>query len=102
MCAAMHAHVMEGCFAVWVLHWFAPLERSERNIRTATVLNQHSRVPRAGREATAPRIRPIDRLMGLYAGVSGAALFFPHRTAIWPLLAMLHLAALFLAVAPQH
>ncbi|MEX0892449.1 MAG: phosphatase PAP2 family protein [Gemmatimonadota bacterium] len=40
--------------------------------------------------------RPVDRLLALYALVSGAALLFPGRPAAWPLLAALH-AALALA-----
>jgi membrane-associated phospholipid phosphatase len=36
---------------------------------------------------------PIDRLMAIYAVVSGAALLFPHRPAAWPLYALLHIAA---------
>jgi membrane-associated phospholipid phosphatase len=39
--------------------------------------------------------------MGLYAGIAGFALLFPHRPAFWPLLALLHLAALFVAMAPD-
>lgn len=38
--------------------------------------------------------------MGCYAGIAGIALFFPHRPTFWPILAILHLAALMVAVAP--
>lgn len=42
--------------------------------------------------------RPLDILLGVYTIVAGTALFFPYRTAAWPLLAVAHLlfaAALF-------
>jgi membrane-associated phospholipid phosphatase len=35
--------------------------------------------------------RPVDRLLGVYALVSGAALLFPHRPGFWPVLAVIHL-----------
>jgi membrane-associated phospholipid phosphatase len=35
--------------------------------------------------------RPIDRLLGVYALVSGGALLFPHRPGFWPILAILHI-----------
>lgn len=35
-------------------------------------------------------LRSVDRLFALYAIASGAALFFPHRPAVWPLLALVH------------
>lgn len=40
-----------------------------------------------------PLGRPIDRLMGTYALVSGTALLFPHRPAVWPALAAAHVFA---------
>lgn len=36
---------------------------------------------------------PTDRLIAIYALVSGTALAFPHRPAKWPVLALLHLTA---------
>lgn len=44
--------------------------------------------------------RPVDRLFAFYAIVSGAALIFPSRPAVWPVLATLHLAAIVLALRP--
>jgi len=35
----------------------------------------------------------IHRLMAVYAVLSGAALLFPHRTGVWPLLALVHVLA---------
>jgi membrane-associated phospholipid phosphatase len=49
-------------------------------------------------EATPHAPRPLDILLGVYTLFAGCALFFPHRTAAWPLLAAAHLlfaAALF-------
>ncbi len=37
---------------------------------------------------------PTDRLIAIYALVSGTALAFPHRPAIWPVLALLHVTAI--------
>jgi membrane-associated phospholipid phosphatase len=37
---------------------------------------------------------PTDRLLALYAMISGTALVFPHRPASWPALALLHVAAI--------
>lgn len=48
--------------------------------------------------ADALRVRPVDRLMGVYALVSGLALILPHRPDIWPLLALLHLGVAWLAL----
>lgn len=36
-------------------------------------------------------VRPVDRLFGVYALLSGLAFVFPHRPAWWPLLAGLHI-----------
>lgn len=46
--------------------------------------------------------RPIDVATGAYLLLAGAALFFPHRPASWPLLAAAHLlgAALLLGIPP--
>lgn len=35
-------------------------------------------------------MRPVDRVIGLYAVLSGVALFFPGRPDHWPLLALIH------------
>lgn len=45
--------------------------------------------------------QPVDRLMAVYALVAGAALLFPFRPAAWPILALLHLAAIVLGAAPR-
>ena len=39
---------------------------------------------------------PIDRLIAAYLFLTGAAFFFPHRPANWPLLAALHVAGIVL------
>lgn len=41
--------------------------------------------------SAAPEVKPVDRVMGLYAVLSGVALVFPGRPEHWPLLAILHL-----------
>jgi len=38
---------------------------------------------------------PVDRLFAVYAFTGGAALLFPHRPPEWPLLAAVHLLAVF-------
>ena len=47
-----------------------------------------------------PAGQPIDRLLASYLLLSGAALLLPHRPPAWPLLALLHLAAVLLAWPP--
>jgi len=49
---------------------------------------------------TALEPRPVDRLLGIYALASGAALLFPHRPAAWPVLALLHLGVAAFALGP--
>jgi membrane-associated phospholipid phosphatase len=49
---------------------------------------------------TASEPRPVDRLLGIYALASGAALLFPHRPATWPILALLHLGVAAFALGP--
>lgn len=41
-------------------------------------------------QESASRLRPIDRLFAAYAFASGLSLLFPHRPAVWPLLALVH------------
>src|SRR5436189_3167208 len=72
------------------------------NNRAVLITNQRSRGRDHAETAdTVLSVRPIDRLFGFYLGAAGIALAFPHRPAAWPILAVVHLAALFIAVAPQ-
>ena len=43
--------------------------------------------------STARLGQPVDKLLAIYAIVGGIALFFPHRTSVWPVLAVLHVGA---------
>src|SRR4051812_19674130 len=70
------------------------------NNRAVLLMNQRSRAREHAQVPASARVRPVDRLLGFYAGIAGVALLFPHRPSYWPLLAVLHLGALFMAVAP--
>jgi membrane-associated phospholipid phosphatase len=54
-------------------------------------------VQRATAHPVRPLGLPVDRLLGGYAIVSGAALLFPFRPAVWPLLLAVHAVAALLA-----
>lgn len=51
----------------------------------------------ASAEEGAAGRQPLNRLFAIYALLSGLALFFPHRPSTWPLLAVVHLGAIFWA-----